>query len=304
MNRRWPAAGGEKVIEVTTARLDGWFERFAERHDDIRRVEPDTGSDDAAAEARGVASFVVQARDGATATAEVPFPPLPAGPVGQTLAELRAALPARPLLAVDAVCAHLTRPRRVGLVLVRLGGHGVAIAESGRILVSATDHRPVHGRNKAGGWSRQRFARRHAGQARIAPRSAARDIPRVLGGRLAELDAVVLGGDRRARTSCAPSPRWPASSRWPCRGCSTCRGPAGSCSTRRRYARSVWRSWFVRRHRTSRPDRPGLNRRVLRRRAGASRRHSERSRSPVSALGDIRRRTSRTMVPWWFSPNE
>jgi hypothetical protein len=81
------------------------------------------------------------------------------------------------------------------LVLVRLGGHSVRIAQGGKVLVSATDHLPVHGRNKAGGWSQQRFARRRVGQARIAVRHAAADVRRVLGPRVGELSAVVLGGD-------------------------------------------------------------------------------------------------------------
>ncbi|HEX3778889.1 MAG TPA: acVLRF1 family peptidyl-tRNA hydrolase [Pseudonocardiaceae bacterium] len=191
MNRTRPAAGGGKVVEVAAARLAGWLDRFAQRHDGVRQVDVDD------------ASFTVQAADGATATAEVPFPPLTEDTLGRPLAEFSSALlssapPQRPLLLVDAVRAHLAAPRRVGLVLVRLGGHSVGVVAAGRVLVSATDHRPVHGRNKAGGWSQQRFARRRAGQARVALLAAAQDIQRVLGTRLAELDAVVLGGDRHA----------------------------------------------------------------------------------------------------------
>jgi hypothetical protein len=186
MNRVRPAAGGGKVVEVTPDRLNGWFDRFAQRHDGIRRAELDA------------TSLTVTAVDGATAAADLPFPPLIEGPTGQSLAELATELPERPLLAVDAVRAHLVRPRRLGLVLVRLGGHSIGIVEAGRVLVSTTAHPPVHGRNKAGGWSQQRFARRRAGQARNALRSTAADIQRVLGDRLAELDAVVLGGDGHA----------------------------------------------------------------------------------------------------------
>jgi hypothetical protein len=186
MSRVRPAAGGGKVVEVPPDRLLGWFERFAERHDGIRRVELDAGG------------LAVEAADGATAAATVPFPPLTEGPAGKTTAELAAELPKRPLLAVEAVRAHLLKPRRVGLVLVRLGGHSIGIVEAGRVLVSTTDHTLVQGRNKAGGWSQQRFARRRAGQARGALRAAAEDVLRVLGGRLAELDAIVLGGDGHA----------------------------------------------------------------------------------------------------------
>ncbi|NBH03799.1 Vms1/Ankzf1 family peptidyl-tRNA hydrolase, partial [Amycolatopsis sp. SID8362] len=44
----------------------------------------------------------------------------------------------------------------------------------------------------------QRFARRRAGQARHALQDAAKDAFEVLVPRLSEVDAVVLGGDRRA----------------------------------------------------------------------------------------------------------
>jgi hypothetical protein len=116
----------------------------------------------------------------------VPFPPLAAEP-GE-----------RQALVLDAFVEHAARPRRIGLLLVRLGGHSIGIAENGHVLLSTTDRKQVHGRSKAGGWSQQRFARRREGQAREALRSAADDAVRVLVPHLAELVAVVLGGDRRA----------------------------------------------------------------------------------------------------------
>jgi hypothetical protein len=154
--------------------VTGWFARFAERHGGVVGTEI-TGD-----------TVSVSATDAATAAATTPFPPL-------GLPEGR-----REGLAVDELVAHLLVPRRIGLLLVRLGGHSVGIADGGRVLVSATGHPPVHGRNKAGGWSQQRFARRRAGQARDALRSAADDAVRVLVPRLPELVTVVLGGDRRA----------------------------------------------------------------------------------------------------------
>ncbi len=101
-------------------------------------------------------------------------------------------------LAVEMLVEHMDKPRRIGLVLVRLGAHSVGVAEAGRVVVSRTDRHLVHGRSAAGGWSQQRFARRRSGQARQALRAAADDVVDVLGGRVAELDGVVLGGDRRA----------------------------------------------------------------------------------------------------------
>jgi peptide subunit release factor 1 (eRF1) len=59
----------------------------------------------------------------------------------------------------------------------------------------------VHGRTAAGGWSQQRFARRREGQAKVALDEAAEVAARILLPVAASLDAVVLGGDRRAATS-------------------------------------------------------------------------------------------------------
>jgi peptide subunit release factor 1 (eRF1) len=84
---------------------------------------------------------------------------------------------------------------------VRLGGHSVGVAHGGRVELSRTGRNLVHGRSAAGGWSQQRFARRRAGQARHALEDAAKDVFEVLLPRLSEVDAVVLGGDRRALTA-------------------------------------------------------------------------------------------------------
>ena len=158
-------AGGGRAVEVPPERLDGFFARFAERHGGIAATE--------------TAPFEVQvtAADGASATATVPFGPLPEG---------------------SSLAAHALAPRRIALLLVRLGGHSVGIARDGRIEVSRTDRHLVQGRSAAGGWSQQRFARRRAGQARHALRDAAKDAFEVLVPRLSAVDAVVLGGDRRA----------------------------------------------------------------------------------------------------------
>ncbi|MFJ7217343.1 acVLRF1 family peptidyl-tRNA hydrolase [Amycolatopsis sp. NPDC098790] len=157
-------AGGGRAVEVPPERLDGFFARFAERHGGI------TATETAPFEVR------VLAADGASATATVPFGPLE-GP---------------------SLTAHAQVSRRIALLLVRLGGHSVGIARDGRIEVSRTDRHLVQGRSAAGGWSQQRFARRRAGQARHALRDAAKDAFEVLVPRLSEVDAVVLGGDRRA----------------------------------------------------------------------------------------------------------
>lgn len=161
MSRVRPVPGG-RAVEVEPERVHGWIARFAERHGSVQT------------EINGQ-TVVLTAADGATATFVTPR--------GQTLEE-----------AVEA----LHEPRRVGLVLVRLGGHSVGVAFGGQVEVSATDRKQVHGRIRAGGWSQQRFARRREGQARVALQAAADDVFRVLVPRLAQLDGVVLGGDRQA----------------------------------------------------------------------------------------------------------
>lgn len=168
------AAGGGRAVEVEPERLAGWFDRFAQRHGGVATttVTP--------------SRVTATAADGATATCAVPFGPLDDEP-GE-----------RPGLAIDPLVAHLLRPRRVGLLLVRLGGHSVGVAENGVVATSRTDRRLVHGRSAAGGWSQHRFARRREGQARVALQAAAKAAAEVLLPQLSTLDAVVLGGDQKA----------------------------------------------------------------------------------------------------------
>lgn len=161
MSRVRPVPGG-RAVEVEPERITGWIGRFADRHGTVEtRVEP------------GVVT--ITAADGATAS-----------------------FPTRGGASLDEVVEGLTAPRRIGLVLVRLGGHSVGVAFGGEVEVSTTDRKQVHGRIRAGGWSQQRFARRREGQARVALQAAADDVVRVIVPRLAQLDSVVLGGDRQA----------------------------------------------------------------------------------------------------------
>ncbi|GGM62690.1 hypothetical protein GCM10012275_36780 [Longimycelium tulufanense] len=181
MSRVRQVAGGGRAVEVEPERLSGWFDRFADRHGGVVRTE------------RSPRRVVVHASDGARAEVAVPFEPL-ATATGEV-----------PGLAVEPLVTHLLRPRRIGLVLVRLGGFSVGVAQGSRVVASATDRRLVHGRHKAGGWSQQRFARRREGQARQALRAAADTVARVLLG--TELDAVVVGGDRGALDALRADPR-------------------------------------------------------------------------------------------------
>jgi hypothetical protein len=123
----------------------------------------------------GSDAVVLTAEDGATATCEVPFPPL-----------------------AGSLVDHCLVDRRVGVLLVRLGGYAAGVFE-GRVLVtSKVGSRQVHGRSAAGGQSQQRFARRREGQARVALAAAADNAVRVLVPEHRTLDAVVVGGDRSA----------------------------------------------------------------------------------------------------------
>jgi hypothetical protein len=181
VSRARSVAGGGRAVEVDPERVVGWFDRFAERHNGIAHAEITPH------EVR------VTAADGATAGVTVPFGPL--------------VPPPDPRLAVEVLALHLLRPRRIGLVLVRLGGHSVGIAFGGRVETSRTDRRLVHGRNAAGGWSQQRFARRREGQTRVALQAAATDTFEVLMPRLAELDGIMLGGDQHALDTLRGDPR-------------------------------------------------------------------------------------------------
>ncbi len=99
---------------------------------------------------------------------------------------------------LSALARHAEKERRVGVLLVRLGGHAAGVFEGERLVVSKVGSRLVHGRSAAGGWSQHRFARRREKQASEASQAAADVAVRVLVPHVGTLDAVVLGGDRRA----------------------------------------------------------------------------------------------------------
>jgi hypothetical protein len=166
-------------VSVEPERLDGWLDRFAARHGGVDRSTVEA------------AAVVLVAADGTVAECRVPFPPLVAD----------AALP------YGGLVAHALRDRRVGVLLVRLGGHAAGVFEGSRLVASKVGSRHVHGRSAAGGQSQQRFARRREGQARVALATAADVAAAVLLPAASTLDAVVLGGDRRAADSVLADPR-------------------------------------------------------------------------------------------------
>jgi peptide subunit release factor 1 (eRF1) len=142
----------------------------------------------------GEEEVVFAAEDGSRVVCEPPFPPLPSEVRGP-----RPGFDPAPLL------DHVRRERVVGVLLVRLGGHAAGVFEGERLVDSKVGSRLVHGRHRKGGSSSGRFARRREGQARAALEQAADVAARVLLGRA--LDAVVLGGDRRALDTVLADPR-------------------------------------------------------------------------------------------------
>jgi hypothetical protein len=155
-------------------RLARWLKAWGEAHGGVAR----TGVDGA------VVTYV--AADGAVVDCEPPF-----GPVRGDLLD------------------HVARERRVGVLLVRLGGHAAGVFEGTRLVDAKVGSRLVHGRNRKGGSSSGRFARRREGQARVALQAAADVAARVLRGpaEAGTLEAVVLGGDRRALHTVLADPR-------------------------------------------------------------------------------------------------
>jgi hypothetical protein len=211
-----PAAAPARWIDVAPERFPGWIESFGGRHGAVRVAdEPgDAGPD-------GAVVFV--AADGAVARAHAPFPPVPGltgareagdgeagdgasvgqGSLGQGFAGQDPGEVAR------VIAAHAAAGRTVGVLLVRLGGYaaGVFTGAPPRLADSKVGSRLVHGRSAAGGQSQQRFARRREKQAAEALGAAADTAAAVFGRFGRPLDALVLGGDRRAVAGLRDDPR-------------------------------------------------------------------------------------------------
>ena len=154
-----------RTVTVAAERLDGWIDRFAERHGTLT-WEPD---DDAA---------VARADDGATAAIRLTGP-LPDELDGQSVAAAA--------LGFDTFA----------LVLVRRGGFAIGRVEGATLAQSRSGTRYVQGQTKAGGQSQKRFARRRANQAAALAKSAADAVDDVLG----DWRGPVVGGGDRALVS-------------------------------------------------------------------------------------------------------
>jgi Actinobacteria/chloroflexi VLRF1 release factor len=187
-----PAAGGGRWVEVAPERFVTWAGNFGKRHGQL------------AAKA-GLAVVSLTAADGSVAECHVPFPPMTSGPPGPPGPGETAAAD----VLIAQVAAHAIAPRTVAVLLVRLGGYaaGVFAGSPPELIASKTGSRPVHGRSAAGGWSQHRFARRREKQAAEALDAAAGAALRVFGPYQGELEAVVLGGDRRTVAGLRDDPR-------------------------------------------------------------------------------------------------
>ena len=91
---------------------------------------------------------------------------------------------------------HLTAPRLVGLLVVRLGGYGAGVYEDERLIDGKHGVRFVKNRNKKGGSSSNRFRRRRVEQARDAYDRACAVAEEVLAPEAGRFDEFVLAGDR------------------------------------------------------------------------------------------------------------
>lgn len=161
--------GSGRWVRVDAERVEGWLARFADRHGPTTWAATTTAVE-------------VTADDGASAECVPPFPPLAD----------------RPDLPYAGLVAHAVTDRRVGVLLVRLGGYAVGVFDGPRLVRSKVGSRQVHGRSSAGGWSQQRFARRREGQVKVALAAAADTAVAHLLPEVDGLEAVVLGGDRRS----------------------------------------------------------------------------------------------------------
>lgn len=174
-----------RTASVPPDRLAGWVERFSNRHGTVSiECEPD--------------AVLLHAEDGAQARLVNRWQPLPSGPV-----------------TIPEVVAHLTRPRTVGLLLVRRGADAVGVADGGELVAHRVSRHYVQGRTKAGGWSQQRYARRRQNQARTAYQQAADDAFEVIVPQLPTLSALVTGGDRQGLAEVLADRRLEALARLP-----------------------------------------------------------------------------------------
>jgi hypothetical protein len=225
------AGSGAKWVDVSGDRFPRWIASFAVRHGVPASAGPGAAPENSLIVTCDTHYVTFTAPDGAIAECHPPFPESLAWPAGG--GDGPAAGVAATAVAA-AVAAHAAVPRSVGVLLVRLGGYaaGVFTGYPPALADAKAGSRLVHGRSAAGGWSQHRFARRREKQANEALDAAADAAVLVFGrwesgavlggtagrkgpaagkdapaGRGRRLDAVVLGGDKRAVAELRDDPR-------------------------------------------------------------------------------------------------
>jgi hypothetical protein len=163
------AAGGGRWVVVPPERLSAWVDGFAHRHGPFTTTGGDGGQ------------VTITGEDGAAAVLAVPFPPV-----------------TEPGPALSTLIAHARQDRQAAVLLVRLGGYAVGIFDGDRLVTSKVDSRLVHGRQRNGGSSQKRYARRRENEVKDLIAHAADLAARVLLPAVASVDAVFVGGDKRA----------------------------------------------------------------------------------------------------------
>jgi hypothetical protein len=165
-------------VVIEAARLPKWLDGFADRHGGFStEVSADR--------------VLVTAADSSRVWIDVPFPPW----------DFEAS---RPLTTLQ---LHLTRRRKVGVLLVRRGGYAAGVFDGTELISSKVGSAYVQGTTKAGGWSQQRYARRRDNQSKAAFAEAADVAARILLPALPELVALICGGDKAAVGSALSDPR-------------------------------------------------------------------------------------------------
>jgi hypothetical protein len=207
------AGSGAKWLDVSAERYPGWIASFARRHGvsasagALEDAEIVAGAEGLAVTVDGAAATFT-APDGAVAQCHPPFPESLSPPLAAPGLASPALTSPAPAAIAEQLAAHARTPRTVGVLLVRLGGYaaGVFTGYPPELADAKAGARPVHGRSAAGGWSQQRFARRREKQANEALEAAANTAVAIFG-RAPRLDAVVLGGDKRAMAELRGDPR-------------------------------------------------------------------------------------------------
>ncbi len=167
--------------EIPPERLERWLERWAAEHVPVERTDVRDGR------------VTFTAAEGAAVDCDPPFGGLAVG--------VHEGFAPAPLL------DHVARERVVGVLLARLGGHAAGVFAGRRLVASKVGSRNVHGRHRKGGSSQRRFERRREEQARVALEAAATTAASVLAPHRRDIEAIVLGGDRRALAAVLEDPR-------------------------------------------------------------------------------------------------